>query len=188
MGEEETTVDFAGIDVFEVDDVMDMGGGMPLFKDFSGDDWTMLGLRHELHLLMHAFRRDVNDPERLGIHLDHLPFYYNKYYKKSISAQMYGKTSFAELLGMVRDVAFVTEKQVLEAQLDDEMESLQIFIKLTEEDRRERHLRLDLGDESARLKIQGGQNYGNQNRGWNSGGGGDWKQGGRNQNWGNQNW
>merc|ERR1711948_183011 len=86
----------------------------------------------------------------------------------------------------VRDTAFVTEKKVLEPQLDDEMENLQIFVKLTEEDRRERNLRIDLGEDSARLKIPN-QNHGNQNRGgwdndwkqdWNKP---DWKQGQRNQ-------
>merc|ERR1712113_1101477 len=96
--EEEETVDFDGLDVFEVEDVNNVGGGMPLCKNFSQEDWAMMSLRHELHLLTHAFRKDVNDDERVGIHLDHIAFYYNKYYRKTISPNDYGVESFEELL------------------------------------------------------------------------------------------
>merc|ERR1712203_1227294 len=88
--EEPVPVDFAGLDVFEVADVSDVGGGMPLFKDFGPDDWTLMGLRHELHLLAHAFRNDVEDAERAGVHMDHLDFYYQKYFRKQISAKGFG--------------------------------------------------------------------------------------------------
>merc|ERR1712066_1072633 len=91
-------------------------------------------------------------------------------------------------MGLGHDTVFVSEKEVLESQLDDEMESLQIFIKLTEEDRRERNLRLDMGDEAAKLKISNqyarkqDRNQGGQ-QGWNQGG----NQGQRQQDWqGNQ--
>ena len=30
-----------------------------------------------------AFRKDANDPDRLLVPLDHLPFYYNRYFKKA---------------------------------------------------------------------------------------------------------
>merc|ERR1712207_129901 len=68
--EEEVVVDFENFDIFGADDVNDIGGGMPLSKDFNHEDWTMMALRFELHLLAHAFRRDVNDQERPGIHVD----------------------------------------------------------------------------------------------------------------------
>merc|ERR1712137_947109 len=67
----EVKVDLLGLDVFEVEDVNDVGGGMPLTRDFSPAEWALLHLRYELHLLAHSFRKDVNDPERAGIHLDH---------------------------------------------------------------------------------------------------------------------
>jgi len=95
---EEVTIDFAALDVFGVEDVMDVGGGMPLFKDFGPEDWAMMALRHELHLMAHAFRREINDPERTGIHLDHLAFYYQKYYSKQIVAKTYGVESFNDLV------------------------------------------------------------------------------------------
>lgn len=31
-----------------------------------------------------AFRKDANDADRVLVPLDHLPFYYNRYYKKAL--------------------------------------------------------------------------------------------------------
>ena len=42
-------------------------------------DWTLLSVGFELHLLAHALKKDVNDPERPGFVDNHLAFYYNKY-------------------------------------------------------------------------------------------------------------
>merc|ERR1740121_3143546 len=51
------------LDVFAVDDVTDIGNGEPLFANFVYEDWTLLSLRFELHLLAHAFKHDLADPE-----------------------------------------------------------------------------------------------------------------------------
>merc|ERR1712194_288233 len=94
--------------------------------------------------------------------------------------------SFKDLAALVKDTMFVTEQQVLEAMLDDEMENFQVFVKLTEEDRRERNLRLDLGEAGAKLKIshQGNQHHGNQ-KNWQQGGQKPWgQQGGQQKTWG----
>lgn len=156
MDEEDDEVDIESLDVFAVEDVCDVGGSpkMPLFTKFAFEDWTMMGLRYELSLLTHAFRRDVNDSDRIGIHIDHLGFYYNKYFKKALNTKFYGVESMKELLGLVRDTVVVNRKnQVVEPQLPEEMESLGILAMLTEEARRDRTRRVDLGDESARLKL-----------------------------------
>jgi len=166
--EEVVDVDLASLDVFEVDDVCDIGGGKPLCNDFQNADWTIMGLRFELNLLVHAFRKDIDDPERLGIHIDHLGFYYSKYFRKDFWPATYGCDNEQGVLDLVKDIIYLTDKQVLASQLDGEMESYQILLKLTEEARRERSLRIDLGDATARLKI--GQ-QGNQGGG---GGGKDW--------------
>jgi len=114
----------------------------------------MMSLRFELHLLAHAFRKEVNDPDRLGMPLEHLPFYYNKYFKKALNTKFYGVEGPRELLEYVRDTVIASGKnQVVEAQLPDDMESLGIFVMLTEESRRERMRRIDMGDDSARLKL-----------------------------------
>jgi len=176
--EEEVVVDFDGLDIFGLDDVNDVGGGMPLCINFDQVDWAMLSLRFELHLLAHAFRRDVNDEERPGMLVDHLTFYYSKYYKKQLREKDYGRESAKDLLELVNDTMHIADKNVAVSQLDDEMESFQIFLKLTEEARRHRLLRIDLGEEGAVLKVSGGAT-------------GEWKwqQKGGQQNWkGAENW
>lgn len=151
--EEELRTFFDELDIFGTDDVDDIGKRIPLYQDFQFEDWTMLGLRFELHLLAHAFRRDAQDPERTGIHLDHLAFYYSKYYKKALSSKFFGVETFKDLVELVRDAVFVTKTQVIESWLPDSMESMDVFVKLTEEARRDRLRRTDMNDESARLKI-----------------------------------
>ena len=56
----------------------------------------MLTLRFELHLLSHAFRKDANDADRVLVPLDHLPFYYNRYYKKALSTKSFGLDTLEE--------------------------------------------------------------------------------------------
>mmetsp|Transcript_24482 Transcript_24482/g.61205 ORF Transcript_24482/g.61205 Transcript_24482/m.61205 type:complete len:878 (+) Transcript_24482:100-2733(+) len=153
--EEEESIDFEALDVFGVDDILNVGAETPLFKEYQMEDWAMLSLRFELHILAHAFRKDVNDPERMGIHLDHLAFYYNRYFKKALSPKDYGVESFKEIVDLVDDAVYVTPRSVLGSLLDGEMETFAIFPKLAEEARRHRGLRLALGEESAQLKLSG---------------------------------
>merc|ERR1719215_2556540 len=192
--EEEPKVDFANLDVFGVEDAQDIGGGMPLFKDFQFEDWTMMSLRFELHLLVHVFRHDVDDPERLGVHLDHLGYYYHRYFKKALSTKYYGVDTYKDLIELVNDAVYVTPKNLVDSQLDAEMESLDIFLKLTEEARRYRNLRLALGEDAAKLKLsqpqqnfsgshtsqnQGYQGHHNQGYGYRGGGNKGWGSGGK---------
>lgn len=151
---EEDEIDASKLDVFDVADVNDVGGGLPLFQNFDSDDWALLTLRFELYLLGHAFRKDVDDPERVGIQLDHFPFYYNKYFKKAITPNAFGMQDFKEVCALVDDTVFITEKNVLEPNLGDDMETFQVFIQITEETRRQRQLRIDAGEEGAKLKIK----------------------------------
>eukprot|EP00441_Pelagodinium_beii_P026329 CAMPEP_0197663666 /NCGR_PEP_ID=MMETSP1338-20131121/58167_1 /TAXON_ID=43686 ORGANISM="Pelagodinium beii, Strain RCC1491" /NCGR_SAMPLE_ID=MMETSP1338 /ASSEMBLY_ACC=CAM_ASM_000754 /LENGTH=882 /DNA_ID=CAMNT_0043242147 /DNA_START=79 /DNA_END=2727 /DNA_ORIENTATION=+ len=142
-------------DVFAVENVCDTGDGVPLFHKFSFEDWALLSLRLELHLLVHSFKKDANDEDRVGIHEQHLAFYYNKYYKKTFSVKYYGMETNSDLIGLVKDtVTILPENQVLKFSLGEDMENFDIFVKLTEEARRERLRRLDAGDTSAQLKFQ----------------------------------
>mmetsp|Transcript_90704 Transcript_90704/g.290750 ORF Transcript_90704/g.290750 Transcript_90704/m.290750 type:complete len:856 (-) Transcript_90704:113-2680(-) len=151
--EEEEAVDLLSIDVFGVEDILDVGAKMPLFKEFGHEDWTLMSLRFELHLLAHAFRKDVDDPERPGIPLDHLPFYYQKYFHKNLTTKEYGVESVADIIKLVSDAVYLTPQQVLDSQLSEEMETFAVFATLTEEARRFRLVRIDLGEEDAKLKI-----------------------------------
>eukprot|EP00444_Apocalathium_aciculiferum_P005405 CAMPEP_0183413718 /NCGR_PEP_ID=MMETSP0370-20130417/21890_1 /TAXON_ID=268820 /ORGANISM="Peridinium aciculiferum, Strain PAER-2" /LENGTH=1097 /DNA_ID=CAMNT_0025596963 /DNA_START=30 /DNA_END=3319 /DNA_ORIENTATION=- len=150
--DEEAKLDFDNLDVFGVDNVVDVGAQVPLFKAFRFEDWAMMSLRFELHLLAHAFRKDVEDPDRQGIQTDHLPFYYNRYFKKNLNVKDYGVETAAELIDLVNDCVYLAPKSVLDNRLTEDMESFAVFAKLTEEARRYRALRIDLGEDAA-LKI-----------------------------------
>jgi len=148
-------VDFDGVDIFGIEEVSDIGDGSPLFKMFGFEDWAMLGLRFESHLLSHAFTKDADDPDRKGVHLDHLGFYYQKYFKKTLNLKFYGLETNNELVSLVED-SIRLKGSVIESRLPESLESLGIFVKITEESRRDRTRLIDLGEESAKLKIQSG--------------------------------
>jgi len=141
------------LDIFSVKDVCDIGGGMPIFAKFEFEDWALLSLRFELWLLVHAFKRDAGDPERVGIHETHLSFYYNKYYRKSFNVKHYGVNTTNDLVELVKDtINLHSEDTYLEAQLDVETET-DLFMKLTEEGRCNRQRSIDAGDETAKLQF-----------------------------------
>eukprot|EP00930_Biecheleria_cincta_P068818 TRINITY_DN56642_c0_g1_i1.p1 TRINITY_DN56642_c0_g1~~TRINITY_DN56642_c0_g1_i1.p1 ORF type:complete len:1014 (+),score=321.33 TRINITY_DN56642_c0_g1_i1:73-3042(+) len=142
-------------DVFAIDDVTDIGTGEPLFCNFTFEDWAMLSLRFEIHLLAHSFLHDCGDKERAGIYPDHLLFYYNRYYKKGLNPKNYGVDGVEDLLSLIKDTAVICGPKVVESQLTDELESNDIFVKLTEESRRDRQRRIDAGEEGAALKFAG---------------------------------
>lgn len=155
--EPDEEVDFDKVDVFGVEDILNVGGkpAQALFSEFQFEDWTMMSLRYELNLLIHSFKKDVNDPDRLGIYMEHLPFYYQKYYKKALTHKFYGVETLKELLDLIRDTVVVNPKnQVLEPQLPEDLESQGLYVMLTEEARRDRQRRMDLGDKTAVLNLQ----------------------------------
>merc|ERR1712232_999914 len=102
---DEPDIDMVGIDTFGIDDVCNVGPEdqktVGLFRDFGIEDFIMMTLRFELHLLVHAFRKDVNDPDRPGFHLSNLDFYYSRYYKKPLSYPAFGVASAKELIALV---------------------------------------------------------------------------------------
>jgi len=183
--EEEPQVDFDGIDVFGVEDILDVGGKAPLFKDFQFEDFAMMSLRFELNLLVASFAQDCNDPDRTGAHVDHLAFYYQKYFGKSLTAQSFGVQKLAEAVALVDDTVSLNDKSVVESLMPSDLESSAIFVKLTEDARRMRNLQVDMGVEGAKLKIRSQGETGGQN-GEGQGQKRNWegqKQGG---NWGKQ--
>jgi len=143
------------IDVNTVQDVNDMGNGEPLYANFMFEDWALMSLRLELHLLVKAFTHDVDDAERPGIHESHLSFYYSKYYKKQLNTKFFGMNDNIGLVDMIKDtVNFSEEDKILHTVLTEDVEkSFNVFVKLTEECRRERQRRIDAGDETAKLRF-----------------------------------
>merc|ERR1719382_1480327 len=136
-------------DVFAVEDVCDIGDGEPLFAHFTWEDWMMLTLRVELHLLVHAYKHDMNDPERTSFHETHLTFYYNNYYKRAMNVKTFGVSTVTELFALVKDtIELLPKNSVLDPQLCDDT-PMDNFVKLMEDHRRERQRRLDMGDDTA---------------------------------------
>lgn len=153
--DEASKVDFEGVEIFGVDDINDIGGGMPLFKEFQYEDWALASLAFELHLLAHAFKRDVQDPERVGIHLDHFPYYYSKYFRKGLNPKNYGVETVKEVLKFASDTVSVDKQGVVHPLTPEELESFQVFVQIAEEARRHRTCQIDLGKEEFRIKFTG---------------------------------
>jgi len=151
-GEDEE--DKMDVDIFSVEDICDVGNGEPLFASFAFEDWALLALRFELYSLQAAFREDVKDPERVGIHESHLLFYYNKYFKKQLVPTLFGKETIQEVVELVKDAVKINaDNKVLVSVLKEEPEGLGTFVKMQEENRRKRQQRIDAGDETARLNF-----------------------------------
>jgi len=159
----EPPIDRDKLDIFGIEDITNIGRGELLSACFEFEDWALMTLRFEMHLLVHSFRRDAKDPERAGIHKDHISFYYNKYFKRTLNPKLFGVESFEALLDLVKDTVYLDCKNaVMVSLLPEDVECLDIFAKLTEEMRRERQRRVDAGDETARIKFQsshGGVGY-----------------------------
>mmetsp|Transcript_117415 Transcript_117415/g.339462 ORF Transcript_117415/g.339462 Transcript_117415/m.339462 type:complete len:1096 (+) Transcript_117415:106-3393(+) len=171
--EEKPKVTLEDVDPFLVENIMDIGNGQPLFANFTWEDWAMLSLRFEVHLLVHSYRVDVNDPDRPSFHESHLAHYFQKYYKKNFSPRTFGVNSNSELFDLIKDTMEIASKcSILEPQLSEDT-PLDNFVRLTEDHRRDRQRRYDAGDETAVLRLQrntGGDSRGD-NRGYNRGGG-----------------
>merc|ERR1711972_843273 len=146
-------IDVDELDVMAVEDVMDIGNCEPLFANFTFEDWALLSVRYELHLLLHAFKKDLNDPDRPSFGELHLPFYYNKYFKKPFNLKSFGVEKLADFVEILRDALSLNkDTSLIEPLLPDDTAQAH-FVKLTEEHRRERQRRIDAGDETAALKL-----------------------------------
>merc|ERR1712106_1305831 len=183
--EPEVEVDFDGVDLFGAQDILDIGAKLPLFRDFQFEDFAMMSLRFELNLMVHAFGKDCEDEDRKNMRTDHLPFYYQKYFGKSLACASFGVQNPTELVALVNDTIAVNDVNVMEALVPVDLESNGVFVKMTEAARRHRHLCVDMGDESAKLKItqqhQNGSHKGGWKREWKAEGGDGGQKRARNQ-------
>jgi len=144
-------VDMEELDINDVEDVMNVGSGEPLFANFAYEDWTLLSLRFELHLLVFAFRKDLDDPDRQRFSEEHFPYYFNKYFKRNFSIKSFGFEDLSGLIEVVESTASL-QNSMLDAVLSEDT-PIERFVKICEEHRRERVRRIDAGDETAELKF-----------------------------------
>lgn len=141
------------VDVSSVENVCDIGNGEPLFASFEYEDWLLLTARAEMHLLAHSYRKALDDPEREAILEKDLPFYYDRHFQKQLRLGAFECTKLAELLELISDSAVLDDQARLIPACDEDT-SLEQLLRQTEERRRQRQLRIDAGDESARLKFK----------------------------------
>eukprot|EP00929_Paragymnodinium_shiwhaense_P096429 TRINITY_DN5800_c3_g1_i1.p1 TRINITY_DN5800_c3_g1~~TRINITY_DN5800_c3_g1_i1.p1 ORF type:complete len:1069 (+),score=364.52 TRINITY_DN5800_c3_g1_i1:57-3209(+) len=142
------------IDVFKLENLDDMGNGLPVFCHFAYEDWTLLNTRFELHLLVHAFRKDLNDPDRPSFHQSHLSYYYERYFRKQLSIELFSVANLEELVALIKENIELDTKTSFVNVVLGEDEPFDKFLRLTEEHRRERQRCIDAGDETARLTFQ----------------------------------
>lgn len=151
---ETANIDPDEVDCMSVEDIDDINKkGRPLYAEFAFEDNELLTIRYELHLLVHAFQHDVDDPDRPGMTAEHLAHYFNLYYKKHFNLKTYGFTELKPLVALLKDTLLTKDpNEVLGSKLDIDT-PLENFVKMTEEHRRERQRRIDAGDETAKLKF-----------------------------------
>jgi len=141
------------MDVMAVEDVNDVGGtGEPLHAHFEYEDWTLLNLRGEMHLLSHAFSRDVDDPERKQMHEVMVPYYYELYFGKKLSYAAVSTKDFESFCQLISDTVARSSDALLQALLAEDV-PLVHFLKQTEQSRRDREKSAMAGDEQAVLKF-----------------------------------
>merc|ERR1711920_429055 len=74
--------------------------------------------------------------------------------KKQLNFRFFGMNTITELFQLVSDTVSIVDGVVVTTPLVlAEFPNLSIFVKLTEESRRERQRRIDAGDETVRLKF-----------------------------------
>jgi len=144
-------IELEELDVFSVSDVSDLGNGMPLFANFTFEDWTMLSLRYEFHLLLHSFKKDLDDPDRPGFGEKHLGFYYQRYFKKTWNFGQYNIPKFDYFIELMKDTVKL-DGSFLKAEQPEDTPA-ETFVKFAEEHRKERERRVDAGDETAKLRF-----------------------------------
>eukprot|EP00927_Polykrikos_kofoidii_P034873 TRINITY_DN29494_c0_g1_i1.p1 TRINITY_DN29494_c0_g1~~TRINITY_DN29494_c0_g1_i1.p1 ORF type:complete len:472 (+),score=94.03 TRINITY_DN29494_c0_g1_i1:180-1418(+) len=146
------------LDIFGVSNVCDVDGE-PLFAAFNVEDWAILGLRYELHLLCHAVPRSLLELTGIsvpGIHPNNISFYYSKFYKKALSLDTFGVDDITALVDLVKDTVVIGRRSgALESHLPADIGENAVFVRLAEESRRDRHRRIHIGDPTAELKFTG---------------------------------
>jgi len=151
-GEKKADEEEDEVDVFKAENILDVKDGAPLFAEFASEDWTMARTRFEFWLLVTSFIKDVDDPDRTGIPKDHVAFYFQKYFSKPCNPKHYAVNNHEEVIKILKDTVLLNDEGLLVAELKD-VESLDVFVRLAEQSRRDRQRRIDGGDETARLKF-----------------------------------
>ncbi|CAE7863101.1 unnamed protein product, partial [Symbiodinium microadriaticum] len=66
-----------------------------------------------------SVRTDCTDPDRPGIHVDNVPFYYNRYFRKTFAANHYGFEANEKVIDLVKDTVSLGERNMLTPELGE---------------------------------------------------------------------
>lgn len=141
-------------DCFSVENISDVNGeGMPLFSKFKQEDWTLAGLRYEIHCILRFFKKEVDAKTRAGIHKNLFRDYFKLYMMRDFMPEHYGADNMDKFWEMMADTVSVDDNGLLVCE-NEETTAMSVFIRLTEEARRERQRRIDAGEEGAKLVFK----------------------------------
>lgn len=143
----------------------------PIMDEFSDEDWMLAVLRAEMHSILHAFKNDVNDEERISFPAIHFAYYYQLYTGKvmSMTLQAFNCKTLEELTRLVPEICkhtadldefslrkktdpLVADYDLVIPAMPQDIEVSE-FVALTEVARQNRTDRLDAGDENAALNF-----------------------------------
>jgi hypothetical protein len=119
----------------------------PPFSQLTFEDWALLSIRYELHLLMHAYRKVHHGFLLIG----HLPSYYLLHFHKEFSIRNYGFNEVCMLAAIILDTVALEGKSLVPVLPEDA--NLACFMQITEDHRCARSRRIDAGDNSALLDF-----------------------------------
>jgi len=145
-------IDTEEIDPLTCESILDLGNGEPLFANYTAEDWAILSIAYELHLCVHSFRKALDDPDRASFTEKDLAFYYNLHYGKTFNLKNYATPSWEEFKDFVKESVKLNKEEYLEVVQPEDAEQSK-FVRLVEEQRRERERRVDAGDETAKIKF-----------------------------------
>jgi len=125
----------------------------PEYAEWSKEDWLLADLRVKVHYVMYAFKEDVNDPERPSFALSNLP-HYCQMYKKALTPSFYGVQSVEDFADLVPGMWKIEDGVMVPLHPKDT--DVMTFIKMNDEERQDRFMRLEAGDEAAKLTFASG--------------------------------
>merc|ERR1712151_709816 len=113
----------------------------------------MGSLRYELHTLLHAWKKDLDDADRPSFTDMHLGFYYQKYFGKPFVVKNFAAATAADVVAYVKDTISINDStKFLETNAAEDA-VLSDFVKRTEDHRRTRFRRVEAGDEGSLIKF-----------------------------------
>eukprot|EP00930_Biecheleria_cincta_P057166 TRINITY_DN43139_c0_g1_i1.p1 TRINITY_DN43139_c0_g1~~TRINITY_DN43139_c0_g1_i1.p1 ORF type:complete len:625 (-),score=101.72 TRINITY_DN43139_c0_g1_i1:283-2157(-) len=150
---DETHAMLCEIQALEVDDIDDVEG-VPLYIFFKKEDWVLLEIKYQLHLIVHAFALRPREPDEYpGIPLSLLQPSFKQIFRKPLEPERFGLHGLDKLISLASDTVSISSDHGALQPLQMENVPIAWFVKSTEDRRRQRQCLVDAGDEAAQLTM-----------------------------------